>query len=92
VINYLTVDAAPHTAHGAQVYWHKLTTREVQIALLVAAGKQNKQVASELSLSRYTVESHLKNIYGKLQIQSRTELTNVVRDVRESPPAVETRL
>jgi DNA-binding NarL/FixJ family response regulator len=64
-----------------QKLWNRLTAREIEIAQLVATGKRNKEVASELQLSRYTVETHLKNIYDKLQIQSRTELTNVVRDV-----------
>jgi DNA-binding CsgD family transcriptional regulator len=63
-----------------QRLWYTLTAREIEIAQLVSTGKRNKEVAKELHLSRYTVETHLKNIYGKLQIQSRTELTNVVRD------------
>lgn len=86
MISYLTIDSDIAWSNQGHTLWHKLTAREVEIAVLVAAGKQNKQVASELRLSRHTVESHLKNIYGKLQIQSRTELTNIVRDVRDSAP------
>lgn len=90
MIDYSSGEAEPHTVNRAQNLWRKLTARQVQIAMLVAAGKQSKQVAKELGLSRYTVESHLKNIYGKLQIHSRTELTNVVRDVADV--ATQTRL
>lgn len=67
-----------------QGLWRTLTAREMEIAQFVAAGKRNKEVARELGLSRYTVETHLKNIYAKLQIQSRTELTNIVRDIKVS--------
>lgn len=73
-----------HNISHGQRLWYTLTAREIEIAHLVATGRRNKEVASELSLSRYTVETHLKNIYDKLQIQSRTELTNVVHDVTVS--------
>jgi DNA-binding NarL/FixJ family response regulator len=64
-----------------KIMWRTLTVREMEIAQLVATGKRNKEVAYDLHLSRHTVESHLKRIYDKLQIQSRTELANLVRDI-----------
>lgn len=55
-----------------------LTTREAEIAWLVAAGKSNRAIAAELSLSRRTVENHLYAIYSKLGIRGRVDLAIAV--------------
>ncbi len=52
-----------------------LTSREREIAELVAAGRTNREVADQLVLSPRTIEAHLRNIYGKLGVRSRVELT-----------------
>ncbi len=49
-----------------------LTPREAEVLRLVAAGRSNAQVASELVLSEKTVARHLSNIFGKLGVGSRT--------------------
>jgi DNA-binding NarL/FixJ family response regulator len=51
-----------------------LTAREQVVARLVASGKSNREVASELYLSSKAVEYHLGNIFTKLGISSRHEL------------------
>ena len=51
-----------------------LTDRERDVAVLVAKGLSNPEVAEELYVSRKAVEYHLSNIYGKLGITSRREL------------------
>ena len=51
-----------------------LTSREREIAELVAAGRTNREVAEQLVLSTRTVEAHLRYIYGKLDVRSRVEL------------------
>ncbi|MGI9504819.1 MAG: response regulator transcription factor [Geminicoccaceae bacterium] len=51
-----------------------LTKRELQIALLVAAGKVNKQIAHRLGISAYTVSSYLKRIFCKLNCRTRAEM------------------
>jgi len=53
---------------------HGLSAREVQIFKMLAAGKRNKEVAQELFLSIYTIETHRKNIMRKLGISSPIEL------------------
>jgi ATP/maltotriose-dependent transcriptional regulator MalT len=54
-----------------------LTAREREIAELVAAGRTNREVAEELVLSTRTIEAHLRNIYGKLEVRSRVELARI---------------
>ena len=52
-----------------------LTAREREIAELVAAGRTNREVAAQLVLSERTIEAHLRNVYAKLGVRSRVELT-----------------
>ncbi|NSW52532.1 MAG: helix-turn-helix transcriptional regulator [Anaerolineae bacterium] len=51
-----------------------LSRREKEVVSLVLQGKSNKQIALSLEISERTVEFHLKNIYTKLQVNSRVEL------------------
>jgi DNA-binding CsgD family transcriptional regulator len=53
---------------------HDLTAREQVVARLVASGKSNREVASELYLSSKAIEYHLAKIFTKLGIRSRYEL------------------
>ena len=52
-----------------------LTGQEARIALLIAAGRTNRQIADELYLSIKTIEGHTHAIYRKLGVRSRVELT-----------------
>lgn len=51
-----------------------LSNREREVVKLLLEGKSNKQIASALHITDNTVEFHLKNIYSKVQVNSRTEL------------------
>ncbi len=55
-----------------------LTPQELQIALRLAAGSTTREAAAALFLSPKTIEYHLRNIYRKLEIGSRTELTSAM--------------
>lgn len=55
-----------------------LTTTELQVARLVAAGKTNREVAEALFMSPHTVEAHLTRIYRSLGVRSRTEMVSVL--------------
>ena len=51
----------------------RLTPRELAVLRRLATGAPNKEIAAALSISENTVESHLRSIYGKLEVRSRTE-------------------
>ncbi|MBK8048195.1 MAG: hypothetical protein IPK16_14380 [Anaerolineales bacterium] len=50
-----------------------LTERELEVLRLVAAGSSNAEIAEQLVLTVGTVKTHLKHIYAKLTVQSRTQ-------------------
>ena len=58
--------------------WGALTPAEVDVAVKVAEGRTNPEVAEALFVSTNTVKTHLKNVYAKLDISSRAELATVV--------------
>jgi non-specific serine/threonine protein kinase len=58
----------------------RLTRREVQIAELVARGLSNEQVATQLNLSRRTVDAHLDHIRTKLGVRSRVGVAAWITD------------
>jgi DNA-binding NarL/FixJ family response regulator len=62
----------------------RLTGREEQILILVAAGKTNGQIAKEVFLSEKTVKNHVSTILGKLEVARRTEATAYL--IRHSRP------
>ena len=57
-----------------------LTTQELQIARFVAEGHTNREVATQLFLSPRTIDFHLRNVYRKLGITSRTALARIDLD------------
>jgi DNA-binding CsgD family transcriptional regulator len=62
----------------------ELTSQELVVARLVAQGLRNKEVAAQLFLSTNTIETHLRHVYRKLGIRSRTELAARFTDFRDS--------
>ena len=54
---------------------HGLTPRELEVLRLVASGRTNREIASELVVSEHTVARHVQNMFGKLGVSSRTAAT-----------------
>jgi len=51
----------------------RLTSRERDVLQLVAGGLRNREIAAQLYLSENTVEAHLRNLFSKLNVRSRTQ-------------------
>ncbi|MDN5489435.1 MAG: response regulator transcription factor [Acinetobacter sp.] len=58
-----------------------LSKRELGILELVSQGLSNKEIADQLNLSRYTVESHIKHIYRKLAVCNRAKAIDTARNL-----------
>jgi NarL family two-component system response regulator LiaR len=52
---------------------HPLTEREVTVLKLVAQGMSNQEIAEELTISEWTVRTHVRNIMGKLHLANRIQ-------------------
>ena len=63
------VGTSPHGANDG------LSDREIEVVNLVARGETNREIADTLVIAENTVKVHLRNIYGKLNVRNRQELT-----------------
>ncbi len=79
--NRVLKQADPDSFFDAFREKYKLSKRESQIIHLIKEGNMNKEIASLLSLSVQTVETHRKNIHQKLQVSSRIELINKIHQM-----------
>ena len=74
-----------HAERGRPASDH-LSPHELQIALQVAGGATNAEAAAALFVTRKTIEFHLRNVYRKLGIRSRTELAALMASQRSIRP------
>jgi DNA-binding CsgD family transcriptional regulator len=63
----------------AKTGWDSLTDSELKVVNLIATGATNRSVAAELHLSLHTVKNHVHNAFAKLGINSRAQLTRLMR-------------
>ena len=66
--------ASPSPRRAAQQAVDGLTERERAVAVLVAQGKSNREIAAALVLTERTTKAHVGNILGKLGFSSRTQI------------------
>jgi len=52
---------------------NNLTPREIEVLMLIADGKNNKEIADELFISEKTVKNHVSNIFRKIDVSDRTQ-------------------
>lgn len=60
---------------------YQLTRREAEIAIEIAHGRTDKEIAKACYISFTTVRSHIKNIYKKLNLHNRSALANLVNTI-----------
>jgi DNA-binding NarL/FixJ family response regulator len=65
--------AAERVLAGRQRYNADLTDREAAVLALIADGRSNPEIASELGLSLKTVQNHVSKVLAKLQVRDRTQ-------------------
>jgi DNA-binding NarL/FixJ family response regulator len=54
-----------------------ISPRELEVLSLMAAGRRNKEIASELAIAEDTVKMHVRNVLSKLQVNDRTEAVTI---------------
>lgn len=75
LLNQIATPATGGQAGGELV--EELTPREHEVLVLLAQGKQNKEIAAELTIAERTVKFHISSIFGKLGAGNRTEAVTI---------------
>jgi two-component system, NarL family, nitrate/nitrite response regulator NarL len=74
-VSYTLLRSCPPTRASTRAH---LSPRELEVVRLVAKGYPNKAIAAVLEISPWTVATHLRRIYGKLDVSTRTEMVALI--------------
>ena len=66
---------SPTSGHHRNAELAGLTARELEVLRLIARGRSNKEIGTQLVLSVRTVERHITNLYGKIDARSKADAT-----------------
>jgi LuxR family maltose regulon positive regulatory protein len=72
----------PVSASSSLVLVEPLTTQEQRVLRLLATGRSNQEIARTLGISLNTAKTHVKHLYGKLNVSSRMQASTLARDLR----------
>lgn len=70
----------PAPGPGGMSIDEELSSREVEVLKLLAAGASNREIAERLTLAEGTVKNHVSNILSKLHAENRTQAANLARE------------
>ena len=70
------------TAEKPAKGWAAMTKSELAVAELVANGLTNREIAERLFVSPHTVNTHLRHVFAKLEVNSRVDLTRLATERR----------
>ena len=76
------------TAEKPVTGWAAMTKSELAVAQLVAHGLTNREIAERLFVSPHTVNTHLRHVFAKLQVNSRVDLTRLATERNSEDAAV----
>lgn len=68
------------TGPGSAPLDEELSSREIEVLKLLAAGASNREIAERLTLAEGTVKNHVSNILSKLHAENRTQAANLARE------------
>jgi len=74
--------SAPETATSEDALIEPLSKRELEILQLIGEGYTNQEIAERLVITLHTVKKHSSNIYGKLDVHSRTQAVARARELQ----------
>ena len=57
-----------------------LTLRQAEVALLIAEGRSNPEIAEHLGISRFTARNHAEQILARLKVESRWQVASALRE------------
>jgi ATP/maltotriose-dependent transcriptional regulator MalT len=69
-------------AAPTQVLVDRLSERELEVLRLIAQGKTNREIASEIFIAAWTVKAHTASIYRKVDVRNRTEAVTRARELK----------
>ena len=75
----------PQPASGPAPLLARLSLRERQVLSLIGAGADNLKIAAQLDISERTVKAHVTGLYRKTQVENRTQLAILAREVGLRP-------
>lgn len=87
VISVIIEGARPIVVSDVIASAHGLTARERDVTGLAALGRSTRQIANELGISPFTVADHLKSIFSKVGVRSRSELVAAIYHRHYEPRA-----
>ncbi|MCK5111843.1 MAG: response regulator transcription factor [Arcobacteraceae bacterium] len=79
LMNYIIKNInIPEESKETEKHLNKLTAKEKEVALLVASGNSNKEIADSLNVALVTVKKHIGNIFHKLNLKDRVSLSILI--------------